>query len=225
MLLSLLLAVAAQDALATKPAITGADAIHHARVETAVMGMELIIEAWHVNSTVAQESVAAAEKEIRRVEDVMTDWRASPLETLNAAAGEGPQRVPKELAHLIARSLEFSDISEGAFDITFGAVGRLWDFKAEPPLVPDEIGLRAALEHVGWRRVRVNLEKSTVDLPAGMRIGLGGVAKGYGVDRAMAVLLKYGIKHGLVNAGGDLKALGRDLKKSKTTPPLWEIII
>ena len=68
--------------------------------------------------------------------------------------------------------------------------------------------LEAALTHVGYQRVRVDLQNNTVDLPAGMRIGLGGIAKGYGVDRATAALMRHGVKHGIVNAGGDMKVLG-----------------
>ena len=245
MLIPLLLAFLAQvDTQTTTPhpapsvAQVPTGGFYHARIEAAVMGTELVIEAWHRDELTAKRAVPAAEKEIRRVEDVMTDWRASPLETLNASAGRGPQIVPKELTHLIARSLEFGNITDGAFDITFGSVGRLWNFKTDPPVVPTAQDLNSALQHVGWQSLKVDLKKSTVHLPAGMRIGLGGVAKGYGVDRAMAVLLKHGIEHGLVNAGGDLKALGRDLKAKPSTrtnsqpptpeqqtAPLWEITI
>ncbi len=184
-----------------------------------VMGTELEIKVLGRDLARLEEALDAAVVEIQRVEDLMTDWRPSPLMELNAAAGQGPIEVAPELATLIARGLRLGELTGGAFDITYAGAGKLWDFKRQPPVVPDEEAVRAALAHVGYRRVRVDLEKSTVDLPEGMRLGLGGIAKGYGVDRAMAVLLEHGIEHGIVSAGGDLKVLGRKFGKP------WEIAI
>ncbi len=149
----------------------------------------------------------AAVVEFARVEDLMTDWRPSPLETLNQSAGLGPRVVPKELARFIVRAAEISELTEGAFDATYGAVGQLWRFRGEPEL-PDPAEVAAALAFVGAQQVVVDLERNTVTLPAGFRIGLGGIAKGYGVDRAMRVLIDHGICNALVNAGGDMKILG-----------------
>ena len=184
-----------------------------------VMGTELEIKVLGRDPALLEKALDAAVAEIERVEDLMTDWRPSPLMELNAAAGQGPVEVAPELAALISRGLRFGELTGGAFDITYAGAGKLWDFKRQPPVVPDEEAVRAALAHVGYRRVRVDLEKSTVDLPEGMRLGLGGIAKGYGVDRAMAVLLDRGIEHGIVSAGGDLKVLGRKFGKP------WEIAI
>jgi thiamine biosynthesis lipoprotein len=184
--------------------------LYHAKQVTTVMGTELIIEAWHAEAKVAETAIAAAEKEIRRVEDLATDWRPSPLETLNDSAGQGPVKVDEELVLLIAHSLELGQLTEGAFDISFGAIGKFWKFKGDDFKLPDAEKIKASLKRVDWKKIIVDVEKSTIELPAGMRIGLGGVAKGYGVDCAMQVLLDHGIQHGIVNAGGDLKALGKD---------------
>lgn len=174
------------------------------------MGTDLVIQTIGPNPAILDTAIDAAVGELRRVEDLMTDWHPSPLTRLNDAAGLGPQPVPPELAVLIARALEIGRLTDGAFDITYAGVGRLWDFKKTPPVVPNPTAIQRALADVDFRRVHVDLEKSTVNLPAGMRLGLGGIAKGYGVDQAMAALLKYGVRHGLINAGGDLKALGRN---------------
>ena len=184
-----------------------------------VMGTELEIKALGTDVALLDKALDAAVVEIQRVEDLMTDWRPSPLMELNAAAGQGPVQVEPELAALIARGLQFGELTGGAFDITYAGAGKLWDFKRRPPVIPDAAAVRAALANVGYARVHVNLEASTVDLPAGMRLGLGGIAKGYGVDRAMAVLLEHGIEHGIVSAGGDLKVLGRKFGKP------WEIAV
>lgn len=186
---------------------------------TGVMGTSLELRAIDPDVAKADAALEAAEAEIRRVEDLMTDWRPSPLTSLNEAAGKGPQKVPLELCRIIDRGLAMGELTGGAFDITFAGVGKLWRFKGGQKRPPDPEVLRAALQRVDYRRVKVDLANSTVELPAGMRIGLGGIAKGYGVDRAMRVLMQHGIKHGVVNAGGDMKVLGQ-----KHGAP-WEVAI
>ncbi len=185
----------------------------------AVMGTDLQIAAEGPDRGALEKAIDAAEAEIRRVEDLMTDWRPSPLMELNEAAGEGLHETPPELARLIARALDIGQLTEGAFDVTFASVGQLWRFKKGREKLPAAEEVRAALTHVDYRRVTVELDNGRVDLPLGMRIGLGGIAKGYGVDRAMSVLLEKGVQHAIVNAGGDLKVLGK--KRGK----LWEIAI
>ncbi len=177
----------------------------------AVMGTDLLLEACGPDPEALDRALDAAEKEIRRVEDLMTDWRPSPLTALNDKAGAGPVPVVAELLDLIERGLAVGELTAGAFDITYAGAGRLWNFKADPPVLPTPEAVKAALKNVGYARVTVDRAAGTIDLPAGMRIGLGGIAKGYGVDRAMAVLLEHGIKHALVSAGGDMKILGRKL--------------
>jgi thiamine biosynthesis lipoprotein len=184
-----------------------------------VMGTELSISALHPDAALAKRAVDAAVVEIQRVEDLATDWRASPLMTLNRAAGDGPHAVPQELADLIERSILASQLTQGAFDPTFRAVGELWDFKAKPPRIPTAAQVQQVLPQVGHDKVKVDVTASTVTRPEGLWIGLGGIAKGYGVDRAMAVLMEHGIENAVVNAGGDLKALG------KNGDELWTIAI
>ena len=184
-----------------------------------VMGTDLEIKVIDVDTDKAEKALDAAIAEIQRVEDMMTTWRDSPLTRLNAAAGQGFVDVPKELARLVARSLAVAEATHGAFDPSFASVGKLWDFKADPPQLPSDEEIASAILKVGFRKVQVDLENSRISLPAGTRLGLGGIAKGYGVDRAMAVLMQHGIKDGIVNAGGDLKALGTKFGKP------WRIAI
>lgn len=184
-----------------------------------VMGTSMLIEVVAAPDFDAEAALDTAEAELRRVEDVMTDWRDSELMRLNARAGQGPVPVTKELAALVNRAVLVAELTGGAFDPTWKALEPLWDFKAEHPTLPDAAQLEAALERVDYRRVKVDLVKSTVELPEGFRIGLGGIAKGYGVDRAMDALRGQGVENGLVEAGGDLKALG------KKTGESWKIAI
>lgn len=184
-----------------------------------VMGTTLEVRAIGTDVARLEAALDAAVAEIQRVEDLMTDWRPSPLETLNAAADRGPQPADAEILDVLELAQGVSELTGGAFDVTFAGVGKLWDFKAKPPVVPSAEQIAKALERVGYRRLGIDREAGTFELPADMRIGLGGIAKGYGVDRAMAVLMEHGVEHGVVNAGGDLKALG-----TKFGAP-WEIAI
>ena len=187
--------------------------------ELGVMGTDLVLRAYGSDGAVLDAALDAAILEIQRVEDEMTDWRPSPLMDLNAAAGSGPTVVDPELFSILERSLELAEVTDGAFDISFAAAGRLWSFEPGGAAIPDSATVTAALAHVGFRRIHLDAAERSVDLPAGMRVGLGGIAKGYGVDRAMAVLMEHGVEHGVVNAGGDMKVLG--LKNGEP----WEIAI
>lgn len=200
------------------PSLLYAEQVHY-RIERGVMGTSLEIDLYGEDLEVLKDAADAAVAEMERIEVMMTTWKPSPLTELNDAAGKGPQAVPPELAQIIARAKMLHDATDGAFDISFYAVGRLWDFKAEFPAPPSPEAIQAALVHVDASRIQVNAERCEVELPAGMSIDLGGIAKGYGVDRAMKVLMDHGIKNAMVNAGGDLKALGLN----EDTP--WEIAI
>lgn len=178
--------------------------------EDGVMGTQLKITVIGDDPAHLDRAMAAAVSEIRRVEDLMTDWRASELTSLNESAGQGSRKVPRELAAIISRGIELHRLTEGAFDITFAAVGRLWKFKTAPEKLPDPALIKAALRLVNAPAVKVSASDNTVALPAGMKIGLGGIAKGYGVDRAMTVLMDHGIRNAIVNAGGDMKILGKE---------------
>lgn len=188
-----------------------------------VMGTSMRLVAIGSDRALLDAALVAAEAELRRVEDAMTSWRPSPLTAMNARAGEGAVEIPVELARMVERALMVAELTGGAFDPTWPGIGSLWDLKAEPPMIPDDAAIERAVALVDFRRVEVVIDEgadtATVALPEGFAIGLGGIAKGYGVDRAMQVLLDHGVEHGLVDAGGDLKALGRHFDEP------WDIAI
>ncbi|MFT4516100.1 MAG: thiamine biosynthesis lipoprotein, partial [Planctomycetota bacterium] len=117
------------------------------------MGTEYRLAAIGTDPVKLDAALAAAVKELERVEDLMTDWRASPLSTLNDNAGKGPQVLPLELAAMIARGQAVGELTGGAFDISFASVGKLWDFKRKPPRVPTAEQVKAALVYVDYRRI------------------------------------------------------------------------
>jgi thiamine biosynthesis lipoprotein len=126
---------------------------------------------------------------------------------VNRDAAAGPVKVDPELAALVARALEFSEMSQGAFDITYASVGYLYDYREHKH--PTEAQIQAALPGISWRHVVVDTAASTIRFSQpGVRIDLGGIAKGYAVDTSIAILRKLGIEHATVTAGGDSRIIG-----------------
>jgi thiamine biosynthesis lipoprotein len=156
--------------------------------------------------------VQRAYAEMRGLEQRMSEWRDdSEVSRINQQPGK-PVSVSKATFDVIAKGMWAGWISHGAFDITFGALGELWKFgdaaEAEPRLpTPARVQQRKAL--VDYRRVRLDSAQHTVTIPPGSKLGLGGIAKGYIVDRAAALLQSGGLTSFLVQAGGDLFGAGK----------------
>ena len=166
-----------------------------------------------VTSDVARgcSAIGAAFDEVAREEALFSEYRASSeISAINQAAGQSPVEVDPEVFTLLHRSRWASQITHGAFDITFASCGGLWSVREQR--IPDDEAIAACLERVGFDRVRLDERQSSVFLPeAGMRIGLGGIAKGYGVDRAAGVLQERGLTSFVVDGGGDLRVEGEDI--------------
>ncbi len=185
---------------------------HTVKKQLAKMGSPFEITAVHEDKQAAEAAIDAAFKEIDRLELMISSWRDdSETARINRAAGQAPVAVSPELFNLIRRSLKVSQLTEGAFDISFAGMGKLWDFKAVNPVIPDPQAIQNALRHVDYRNIVLDPESQTVFLKEpGMRIGFGGIGKGYGANRAVFILKSYGVTGGVVNAGGDLVAFGLD---------------
>ncbi|UCF39228.1 MAG: FAD:protein FMN transferase [Acidobacteriota bacterium] len=147
-----------------------------------------------------------AYRELERIDSVMSEWRQdSPITAINLNAGLGPVEVPEELAQIIRRSIEFSNATSGAFDISWRGAGQLYSLD-EDFVPPDTEAIAEALKVVDYRRIEVI--GSNVGIPGGYSLGLGGIAKGYAIDQAAKVLLDAGYSNLLVNGGGDILAFG-----------------
>ncbi len=159
----------------------------------------------------APDIAQAAFQEIDRIEGLMSPYRQeSEVSRVNRAAGTGPVAVDRETFGLIRRSLGISEETDGAFDISFASLSRLWDFSRAIFVPPSGSAVAALLPLVDYRKVLLDPVKSTVAFGRqGMRIGLGGVAKGYAVERAVETLKKMGVDSAIVEAGGDLQVIGR----------------
>jgi thiamine biosynthesis lipoprotein len=159
----------------------------------------------------ALERIDAGVREIQRIERLLTTF-SEDSETcrINAQAGLAPVVVSPETFQLIERSIRISQITQGAFDITYGSVDRrLWNFDTSMQRLPDKATALKMVRLINYRNIVLNREQSTVFLKEqGMRIGFGGIGKGYAAERAKAVMREMGVVSGVVNASGDLTAWG-----------------
>lgn len=161
------------------------------------------------DAAAAGAAMEAALGEMARIEEIMSEWKPrSELSILNDAAGGDPMKVSPELFEVLERAKDIYGRTKGTFDVTFHGVGHLWSFK--PGAVPpSKDAVAAALPTVDGGAVELDRDASTARLPkAGMKIGLGAIAKGYAVDRASALLRERGFLHHVVEAGGDTYASG-----------------
>jgi len=177
--------------------------------EQLLMGTTVSITIAGVDPDRADHAADRAFGEIRRIESIMSTYRPeSEISRLNAAAGKSWTTVSPELRLVIEAGLRFGALSGGAFDITVKPLLRIWHIeKSGRP--PRQQRIDNLLPLVDYRTVQID-EAGRIRLPKpGMAIVLGGIAKGYAVDRAIGILQQEGVENAIVNAGGDLRAIGR----------------
>jgi thiamine biosynthesis lipoprotein len=184
-----------------------AEAEWHQR-EEAIMGTRVAVELWSEDAALAERAMDAVIDEMRRTDELMSTYKPeSQLSQVNAHAFERPVKVDAGIIEVVTRAFEFSRLSDGAFDVTYASVGYLYDYRARQRPTGEQISV--ALPAVDWRQVQVDPKANTIRfLKPGMRIDLGGIAKGYAVDRSIELLRGLGIRHAMVNAGGDTRLLG-----------------
>lgn len=177
------------------------------RVQQSLMGTIWNIEvADHERPVEARHAIALAYAELHRIDNLMSEWKPeSPISQVNASAGEHAVEVPAELRDLIERSIRYSERTEGTFDITWRGMGNIWHFD-DRFVVPTQGEVENARKRVNYRAIKV--DGSRIFLPAHMNIGLGGIAKGYAIDRAVAEMKRAGFGDALVDGGGDVLGSG-----------------
>ena len=178
------------------------------RITDGIMGTRITVELWADDEHKANEAIDALLDEMRHIDESMSTYKpTSEVSQVNAKAADGPMRISKELFDLLVTAKEYSVITDGAFDITYASVGYLYDFRERKR--PTEQQIESALPAVNYRHVLLDPASSTVRFSQpGVRIDLGGIAKGYAVDRGIEILQARGFTHALVNAGGDSRVIG-----------------
>lgn len=159
----------------------------------------------------ADEFIKIAVNEISRIEAILSTYQPhSETNIINENAGIKPVIVSEEIIALIVRSKKISEITQGAFDISYGSIDkRFWNFETKMTTLPDEALAKKNIALIDYRNIEVNQTEKTVFLKnKGMRIGFGGIGKGYAAERAKHVLKSNGVKAGIINASGDLSCWG-----------------
>ena len=185
-----------------------------------LMGNRFEISVVEADNILAESLIDSGVEEIRRIEKLLTTFSDdSQTIEINRNAGIQPVKVDEEVFNLIARSLRISDLTQGAFDITYGSIDKsLWNFDVNMKQLPDAETARKSVRLINYRNVILDGENTTVFLKEkGMRIGFGGIGKGYAADRAKLVMKQFGAESGVVNASGDLTAWGLQPNGQKWT--------
>lgn len=175
-----------------------------------LMGTVVTITVAGLGRDEADRAMNAAFEEIRRLEGILTFFsESSDLGRINAAAGAREVVVSSETIEVLAEARRISDASGGAFDATIGPLVSLWGFEVKDRFVPPKEEIGRARMLVNWRNMAVDPERGTVRLERrGMKVDLGGIAKGYAADRAADTLRKHGVSRALVAVAGDIRAVG-----------------
>jgi thiamine biosynthesis lipoprotein len=176
--------------------------------EQAIMGTAISVELWCDDRRAGEAAAEAVMAEMHRIDHSMSPYRPdSELSRINREAASNAVPLSAEMTDLLLRALAFSKLSDGAFDITYAAVGRLYNYRER--IRPTESELELARAAVGYRNLLVDVAAQTVRFGrSGMCIDLGGFAKGHAVDRATEILRQRGITHANVTAGGDSRVIG-----------------
>jgi thiamine biosynthesis lipoprotein len=174
----------------------------------AIMGTRCAVELWSDDRARGEAAISSVFDDMRRIDRLMSTWKEdTEISLVNREAAKHPVKIAPELFKLLQDSVKYSELTHGAFDITYASVGYLYDFKKG--VHPGPKAIKDALPGINWRHMVLDPKKSTVFFQrAGMRIDLGGIAKGHSVDKGIEILQKQGITRAMVNAGGDTRIIG-----------------
>ncbi|MFK5855257.1 MAG: FAD:protein FMN transferase [Bacteroidota bacterium] len=187
-----------------------------------LMGSRFEITVVAIDSIQASEYIDIAVVEITRIENIISSWNPnSQTSDINNNSGINPVKVDKELFELIERTVAISKLTDGAFDITYASMDKLWKFDGSMNRMPTEDEVNASVVNVGYQNIILNKANSSVFLKLqGMKIGFGAIGKGYAADRVKLLLIDKGVTSGIINASGDMNAWGKQPNGSE-----WNVAI
>lgn len=187
-----------------------------------LMGSDFEITVVSNSATEGEEAIARAISEIIRIENLISSWKStSETSKINSAAGIEPVSISKELFDLIDRALKLSKLTDGAFDITYASMDKIWKYDGSMKEMPSEESIQKSIAHIGYNKIELDQKNKTIFLKnKGMKIGFGAIGKGYAADRAKWLLQELGIDSGIINASGDISSWG-----TKPDGSSWQIAI
>lgn len=165
------------------------------------------------NSIKAHQNINKAIVEIERIENLISEWRPqTQISKVNQNAGIKPVKVDKEVFELTKKAIWFSEISNGAFDISIVAMDKIWIFDGTMEKLPSKKALRKSITNVNYKNIVLDSINSTIFLiKKEMKIGFGSIGKGYAADKARKLLQESGIIAGIINAAGDIATWGTQI--------------
>lgn len=183
-----------------------------------LMGTRFEITVVAPNEDIGYINIDEAVSEIERIEKIISSWdKNSETSLINKNAGIKPVKVSQELFNLIVRAIKISEITDGAFDVTYASMDNIWKFDGTMDKVPTETEIKNSVSKVGFKKIKLDVENQTVYLSEkGMKIGFGAIGKGYAADKAKDLLVSKEVKGGIINASGDLTTWG-----TKATGEKW----
>ena len=187
-----------------------------------LMGSRFEITVVAQDSIAANQSIDSAISEIDRIEKLISSWdENSQTSKINRYAGIQPVKVDPELFNLIERAIKISKLTDGAFDISYASMDKIWKFDGSMTQMPSEEEISSSVAKVGYKNILLNHHDGTVFLKIkGMKIGFGAIGKGYAADKAKELLLSKGVSSGIINASGDMSVWGKQPNGSD-----WKIAI
>jgi thiamine biosynthesis lipoprotein len=176
-----------------------------------LMGSRFDITVVANDSIKANKYIDTAIAEISRIEKLISSWDDnSQTSEINRNAGIKPVKVDKELFDLIERAIGISKLTDGAFDISYASMDRIWKFDGSMAKMPSKEEITASVEKVGYQNIVLDKMNSTIFLKLeGMKIGFGAIGKGYAADMAKNLLISKGVPSGIINASGDMNTWGK----------------
>ena len=175
------------------------------------MGSKWVVTIVAKDSLTAERNIDTVIAEVSRIEFLISDWKpTSQVSQVNTNAGIKPIKVDREVFDLTSRALQLSKLTDGAFDISFAAMDRIWKFDGSMTAIPSAEVVKKSVEKVGYKNIILDSINTTIFLKfKGMKIGFGALGEGYAADRCREIMLSRGIKAGIVNGSGDMSTWGR----------------
>jgi thiamine biosynthesis lipoprotein len=163
------------------------------------------------DTTEANSFINMAVEEVRRIENQISDWiPTTPISEVSRNAGIKPVKVPLEVFELVERAIKISEITSGAFDISYASMDKIWKFDGSMKEMPTPEAIKKSVAKIGYKNIILDKKEHTIFLKIeGMKLGLGGIGQGYIADKIHILLLSKGCKSGLVNVSGDIFAWGK----------------
>lgn len=187
-----------------------------------LMGSRFDITVVAKDQVEADEYIDLAVSEITRIEQLISSWDSnSQTSEVNRNAGLRPVKVDAELFDLIQRAIGISKLTDGAFDVSYASMDKIWKFDGSMTVMPSTDSIKASVSKVGFQNIVLDKESSTVLLKLkGMKIGFGAIGKGYAADKAKDLLISKGVVSGIINASGDMNTWGKQPDGSE-----WKVAI